>query len=120
MPEFSGRVESGHKLQTVRPRPKRRPEPGDIISLRCWTGKPYRSKQRVLREAVITKVEDIEIYGDSIHIEGRRLTKYEREAFAQHDGFLHFAGMVEWFRKTHDLPFDGIVIHWQNDESDSR
>lgn len=119
-PQFAELVESGKKLQTVRPTPKRRPGLGDIISLRCWSGKPYRSKQRVLRESVITLVEDVEIYGDSIHLSGCRLSKYEREEFAHHDGFLDFAEMVEWFRQTHDLPFEGIVIHWQNDKLSER
>ena len=37
-PQFSPLVESGLKLQTVRPTPKRMPKPGDRISLREWTG----------------------------------------------------------------------------------
>lgn len=48
-PQFAPLVESGKKLQTVRPTPKRMPKPGDKISLREWTGLPYRSN------AVITE-----------------------------------------------------------------
>lgn len=43
-PHFALLVESGAKAQTVRPTPKRMPKPGDRISLRCWSGAPYRSK----------------------------------------------------------------------------
>lgn len=111
-PQFAPAVEAGTKLQTVRPTPKRRPAPGDAISLRAWTDKPYRSKQRILGTGTIEQVFDIEIYGDSIHITGRRLSSLERETFANADGFATFADMAEWFRATHDLPFVGILIRW--------
>lgn len=111
-PQFASLVEQGQKLQTVRPTPKRRPAPGDTISLRAWTDKPYRSKQRILATGTIEQVSDIEIYGDSIHLAGRRLTNQQRELFAIADGFATFNDMAEWFRHTHDLPFEGILIHW--------
>jgi hypothetical protein len=111
-PQFAPLVASGQKLQTVRPTPKRRPAPGDEISLRAWTDKPYRSKQRILGTGTIQQVSDIEIYGDSIHITGRRLSTEEREAFAIADGFPSFHELAKWFRHTHDLPFHGIIIRW--------
>lgn len=55
---FTELVASGAKRQTIRPTPKRMPKPGDWISLRCWTGRPYWSKQRVLRDAVIAVVSN--------------------------------------------------------------
>lgn len=115
-PRFAPLVESGAKSHTVRPDPKRMPKPGDAISLRAWTEKPYRSKQRVLREAVIESVQEIAIYGDSIHIGERRLSREQREAFARADGFTDFADLAQWFRSTHDLPFHGILISWANDQ----
>jgi hypothetical protein len=118
-PQFAGIVERGEKLQTVRPTPKRRPAAGDTISLRCWIGLPYRSKQRVLKVATITQVMDVEIYGDSIHVGNRRLSAEQREAFAKDDGFHDFAELSEWFRSTHDLPFHGILISWENATSPS-
>lgn len=115
-PQFADLVRSGAKSQTVRPTPKRRPEPGDRISLRAWTGRPYNSKQEVLREAEILGVIDIAIYGDSIHLISsfgdRRLTSEEREEFARADGFPDFEALAAWFRETHDLPFHGILIRW--------
>jgi hypothetical protein len=51
---FSELVRDGSKRQTIRkglPRCK----PGDTMSLRRWTGKPYRSKQEELRVAVCTE-----------------------------------------------------------------
>ena len=111
-PRFAPLVEAGMKLQTVRPTPKRRPAAGDTISLRCWTDKPYRSKQRILREAEISEVMDVAIYADSLHVGYRRLSAEQRDAFAKADGFGSFAELVEWFRETHGLPFEGILIAW--------
>jgi hypothetical protein len=112
MPRFAEMVADGRKPHTVRPRPKRMPAAGDRISLRTWTGLPYRSKQRVLKVATISEVMDVEIYGDSIHIAGRRLSAEQRESFAKSDGFLDFAELAELFRAMHGLPFEGIVIYW--------
>lgn len=115
-PQFAGLVERGEKTQTVRPTPKRMPRPGDRISLRCWTGKPYRSKQRVLMESTITRVETIRISAAGIMLLGGGLlaSRTMDDEFARADGFDHFPEMADWFQQTHGLPFDGIVIHWQN------
>lgn len=59
--QFAPLVKSGTKRQTVRPTPAVMPREGDTISLRKWSGKPYRSKQIKLREGKITKVERITI-----------------------------------------------------------
>ncbi len=110
-PQFAEAVERGEKCQTVRPIPKRLPEPGDTISLRCWTGKPYRSKQRELRQSTITKVLPIEI-GETVRLCG--LEMHDPEHFARNDGFPDKAAMLQWFADTHGLPFSGILICWQN------
>lgn len=120
-PQFSPMVEAGTKCQTVRPTPKRMPKPGDKISLRMWTGKPYRSKQRVLREATVSEVLPIRIDTISIILDGCLLS-YERSyeriwEFAIADGFDTPQDMIEWFNVTHGLPFYGVVIKWHNDPS---
>ena len=106
-------VESGTKLQTVRPTPKRLPRAGDRISLRAWTGKPYRSKQRVLRESTITKVGKIKITEQAVVIEGYILHHQDEEELAMADGFSSIVEMTEWFREEHGLPFRGVLIKWQ-------
>jgi hypothetical protein len=70
-PQFADLVEAGTKLQTVRPVPSRLPGPGDTISLRTWTGKPYRSKMRLLREARIKEVVSVEIQKNCLYEGGR-------------------------------------------------
>ena len=106
-PQFARLVESGAKCQTVRPTPKRMPKPGDRISLRMWTGKPYRSKQRVLRESVIAAVEPFDL--DAM----RLWRESDRDAFARADGFGDWPEMLQWFISTHGYPFKGVVIFWQ-------
>lgn len=58
---FAPLVESGAKLQTIRLPRKRTIHAGDTLSLRTWTGAPYRSKQRPLRTATCTAVRPIVI-----------------------------------------------------------
>lgn len=113
-PQFAALVEAGTKLQTVRPTPKRMPREGDRISLRCWTGKPYRSKQRVLRETVVTQVRDILIYTDGVTLyDGYAGYAPNQHIFAVNDGFRSWPDMLQWFREQHGLPFNGIVIFWK-------
>lgn len=110
-PQFAPLVESGEKCQTVRPTPKRMPKPGDRISLRMWTGKPYRSKQRVLRESVISEVAAVDITETGIAV-----NSYAEpcDDFARADGFQDFYELRDWFKATHGLPFRGVVIKWHN------
>lgn len=113
-PRFAALVEAGTKLQTVRPVPSRLPGPGDTISLRTWTGKPYRSKMRLLREARITAVVAIEISEDQIHYDNFLcVARHNLDNFANADGFKGWIEMREWFRAEHGLPFKGILIQWE-------
>jgi hypothetical protein len=124
-PQFAPLVESGVKCQTVRPKPKRMPKAGDRISLRMWTGKPYRSKQRVLRESEIVQVQSIWFNGVTILLDDPKgekglLPRAVEEAFARADGFENLKAMSDWFEANHGLPFEGIVIKWHNDQAHRR
>lgn len=111
-PRFASLVESGQKTQTVRKTPKRMPRVGDQISLRTWTGKPYRSKQRILGNRVVTNVEPIVIVDGGIFINGM-LNAAETGSFAKADGFTGWDEMRAWFQNTHGFPFTGILIQWE-------
>jgi hypothetical protein len=119
-PRFAALVEAGTKTQTVRPTPKRMPKPGDIISLRTWTGKPYRSKQRTLRESVITRVALMRIDAKRYIWTQVNPLKWQTEdsTFARLDGFADEAEMCDWFAHEHGLPFAGVLICWQNTKAD--
>jgi hypothetical protein len=45
-PRFAPLVEAGTKTQTIRPVRRRPIVVGDELSLRAWTGLPYRSPQQ--------------------------------------------------------------------------
>lgn len=111
---FAAKVESGEKQQTVRPTPKRPVKAGDKLSLRQWTGKAYRSKQRLLREAICTDVSPIRFDGKVIKLGDTSpgLSPEESERFARADGFENLEAMAAWFQSTHSLPFSGVVITW--------
>lgn len=112
-PRFAPLVESGQKTQTVRKTPKRMPKVGDLISLRTWTGKPYRSKQRVLRESTIIRVAQVFIGLKTVNVGGKGLDLIDIIDFAKRDGFDGIHDMLEWFKNNHDLPFTGILIQWE-------
>ena len=92
------------------------PKVGDVISLREWTGKPYRSKQRVLRSSVITKVAEIQILHDVFFLLSTELCidvfASDVDTFARDDGFNDWDDLLDWFTKNHQLPFYGIIIKW--------
>jgi hypothetical protein len=117
-PRFAPLVEAGAKLQTIRPLRKRPVQSGDVLDLRTWTGAPYRSPQRKLREVVCTRTAQIEI--DSLRglvwigegFESELLTRRQADRFAQRDGFKGRGEMADWFEAMHGLPFAGVLIEW--------
>ena len=115
-PQFEPLILAGSKDLTIRaPRKDGRPraEMGDRISLRVWTGNPYRSKQREFAQAT-TKfvipvcVGRLEIYRTDL------LAEFDRRRIARADGFPHWLAMKRWFKRKHGLPFKGVLIHWHN------
>jgi hypothetical protein len=113
---FAELVKRHKKEQTVRPTPKRMPKAGCTLSLREWTGAPYRSKQRVLREAVLTWVSPVTMdFSDipKVVLSGRQLDQDSVEAFARLDGFNTSLDMKEWFLENHKCNrFEGVVYYW--------
>src|ERR1700744_4033228 len=110
---FKPMVRDGSKANTIRPTPKRMPRVGDKISLRCWTGKPYRSKQEIIGESVITQVTEIIIQSEGLKMHGKYLAASTLEEFAKADGFKSFWEMQTWVKYQHGpLPFRGIFVAW--------
>lgn len=113
---FAGKVLDGSKPHTMRK--TARCKPGYVLSLRRWTGKPYRSKQETLRTETCLSVEPVHMEnvrgrGFSVSIDGRSLLLSQIEDLALADGFDSYADMVSWFLHTHGLPFDGFLISWK-------
>ena len=109
-PTFHGMVERGEKCQTVRPVPKDMPVAGDMISLRGWTDKPYRSKQKVLRVARLVRVVRCEISAAGVKVGAFDVNP---GAFAVADGFSCWEEMKQWFEAEHGLPFVGVLLKWE-------
>lgn len=108
--QFAELVRSGVKRQTIRC--KARCKPGDVLSLRRWSGLPYRSKQEVLLESVCTEVLPVEVDFECIRIGDASCFGLSADAQAQKDGFCDYTSMRRWFFNTHGLPFAGWVIRW--------
>lgn len=116
-PEFAELVRLGKKRQTIRPTPKRMPQRGDVVSLRCWADKPYRSKHVILGQGRITWVSMVDITENGIVV-----NSYSEpcDDIARADGFENFFEMREWFDREHGLPFKGIMITWELMGDDER
>ena len=108
--EFSLKVESGEKCQTIRALRKdgRNPHPGQTLYL--YTG--MRTKYcRKLGEAVCKNVTQITIEENEDIIIGIT-TLNEVEKFIKTDGFDNIDDFYNFFRKVHGLPFYGLLIQW--------
>ena len=106
---FAELVRRGLKQQTIRK--STRCNVGEMLSLRRWSGKPYRSKQKTLRESVCVDVLPVSIYCDGVRVDGRAMPS---QYMAVLDGFRDWSEMREWFEKVHGLPFDGWLITWRD------
>ncbi len=119
LPRFAPKVKDGSKPRTIRGERKRPIVAGQALSLRQWSGRPYMTPQIVLREAVCSRVRNIDIESDLVRIfdpleqteeliHGRK----DLDAFAVLDGFTDWPDMVAHFNKARGLPFVGVLIEW--------
>ncbi|OAM89305.1 ASCH domain-containing protein [Termitidicoccus mucosus] len=114
-PRFVPLILDGTKTSTIRLPRKREVRVGDICDLRTWTGRPYASKQRKLREVVCAAVLSVEIDESwEVWLHGnKRLEIKERRALARGEGFYSPMDMLTWFRDTHGMPFRGTLYRWK-------
>ncbi len=120
--DLAGEVHHAHrgvppKRQTIRAYRKDSKDPhyGEFRSL--YTG--MRTKAcRKLGEVALVRVVDLLIEADFVLIDpcaehgAARTRGAGADLFAQRDGFKSFRAMVEWFDKTHGLPFRGLLLRW--------
>ena len=86
---------------------------GTKLSLRIWTGIPYRSHQEEFAKAECTGKHKIHIWQD--HFGGRHIVIGEKmlvdseiERLAINDGFDNVNQFFSWF----GWEFEGVLIHW--------
>jgi len=126
-PEFCDDVQSGKKTQTIRLPRKRKPRPGDLISLRKWEGTPYKSKQVRLAIGQALNLSKIEILACPAVVNGRRADVYingnhqsdmQLGDLAKLDGFDCTSDMIDFFADGYGLPFVGELLKWKFMTSD--
>lgn len=95
-------------------------KPGDMASLRVWSGKPYRSKQIEFAQVEVKKVWSIENVISHTWWTFRVDDKFycgKVDVIANNDG-LELQDFIDWFTihpKSIDREFKGQIICW--DES---
>ena len=115
-PQFHQAILDGIKTTTIRK--AARCVPGDALSLRSWSGKPYRSKHLILAESTCKSIRSIAIYANRqkplIRIDGEEQGSSVLDKIAQADGFPNVKALVDWFAATYSLPFYGEIIAWND------
>ena len=112
--EFVAPVLAGTKLVTIRPERHRPHQIGDVLDLRVWTGKAYRSRQRH-----VCFVEVIDYAQILLRTEGFELDRVftprpaDLAKLAVEDGFADWNAMIEWFARRYVLPFSGFMTRWR-------
>jgi hypothetical protein len=109
-PQFEKPILDGRKGSTIRK--TARCKEGDVLSLRLWTGKPYRSSQYCMMQVACQAIAEVRIYSDRISLDGMVCTESERDAIVRREGFGSWKAMRDWFQSTHGLPFSGEMIIW--------
>lgn len=106
--QFASSVEMGEKRQTIRKPRKNKIKPGDTLYL--YTGLRTKNTKK-LKEVKCKSVENIKIYEDCYVLDNRWKVS-PIDGLARADGFKDGDDMIEWFKKTHGLPFKGWLIKW--------
>ena len=108
--QFVNKILNGEKKQTIRAKRKRPFVRGDILYL--YTGMRTKNCDKI-GESFCIDIADVEIIDkEKIKIDGMELNRFLRDELASNDGFKNYYEMVEWFEKTHGLPFKGQLIKW--------
>lgn len=121
--QFAPLVFTGWKNCTIRRHRYDRPvSVGERMSLRAWSGLPYRSKQVRIRDITVMSVEDLSIYWctewDGSHtldvrIGRQKIDWFTLERIAKEDGFPSTVAFLKWFVPTENSFFCGRIIRWQ-------
>jgi hypothetical protein len=86
------------------------------VSLRCWTGAPYRTPQVEFAQASIAGIQEVILNAQtgSLKVAGTGADPARCEVLASEDGFESFAAMVAWFQGNHgEGVFTGVRLRLQ-------
>lgn len=113
-PEFVPGIEQGTKRGTIRN--DATCKPGEPLSLRQWSGRPYWSKQKEIKQVVCENVEPVVVDGMGVLVAGRALSPKEATELAASDGFESTEAMIQFFRENYKIPYCGKLVTWREKE----
>ena len=86
------------------------------LSVRSWSGLPYRSHQDEYIRNVSVGIEHLEIRNQRIFVNGYELTKDERIQLAVNDGFDNseqgLKDYLQWLKADIKDIHDGCILHF--------
>lgn len=112
--QFEPLILAGVKRSTIRASRKDgkpRAREGETLSLRVWTGLPYRSKQREFARRTAKFVIPIRVSNSGFERPDIRCLLTPR-ILAKDLGFPDWRTAKAWYKAAHGLPFDGELIHF--------
>lgn len=118
-----------HTIRKERAGRSRHARPGETVYLYYgmrtkWCQKIGEATCSAVRKIRIT-VDDIIVYDENLDEQPINRTLHELNTFAWKDGFRPegttkdnptgaFSLMLRFWKQTHDLPFQGLVIYWKD------
>ena len=111
---FERKILKGLKIHTIRANTKGHFKDGETLSLRVWTGLPYRSKQREFAQMTI-HLEPVDIVCHSnldleFSVVGAEVDPLE---LILNDG-LEEDAFMDWFFPTGPSSWSGDILHFTN------
>jgi hypothetical protein len=112
---FKDKIISGAKRQTIRGVRKNPIKEGETLYLWWKQRSPEREK---LGEAICTRAREIWICTDGYDFPDDQYSLVDHPSllndFAIADGFNNWQELVEFFDTAHGLPFEGVLIEWDD------
>lgn len=111
---FKDKILSGAKRQTIRKERKNPIKVGETLYL-WWEMRT--SQRQYMGKSTCKDKYPVKIFNDKIEIREKNILivldqKNDLNYFAIADGFDSWNDLIEFFEKTHGLPFEGVLIKW--------
>lgn len=112
---FVDAIRTGRKRQTIRKVRQRRPiQVNDTLYL--YSGMRTRACQKIGAYRCV-QILPIEITAHAITLDGADMLHWETDQLAHADGFASVKQLTDFFAAEYGLPFQGVVIEWEYDET---
>jgi hypothetical protein len=112
---FKDKILSGAKRRTIRAPRKIPIKVGDTLYM-WWKSRSPKEKEK-LGESTCIRVSPVKIEKKFALCPDLSARYHSIDEFAQADGFDNWQQMIEFFDKTHGLPFTGVLIEWDSIKS---